>query len=1351
MSTKTMSRSRLLLVLVALAALMAFRPSGSTAAPTGLEIRLTYATFDPLLGEPQVPAALQASAGSRHALLQLIGPPRPEQLSGLRAAGVVFYDYVPTYTYIVRLPQEGAAAVSALPGVRWIGDLHPAYKISPFAKGGELLLDLFPDADLAAVEAAVRATGAAVLERSDGERSKILIVRADASLLPVLAAIDQVRWVQPRPVNRLMNDQARWVVQSGEANRTPLLDRGLTGAGQVGAASDSGLDVYDFAGAGDPNDAGCYFRDDGADGATANQLAPGPAHRKVVGYTVPEGAGGDFTDDNGHGTHVVGSIVGDQAPWGALSPSDGQAHEARIFFQDLNDDGSNSVYAPADYRLMFGQTYDFNGDGVYQPDLEPRTHSNSWGGVDSTYDAGSAQADDFMWTHPDFLILFAAGNQGPAPATIGSPATAKSIVTVGATENGQGNPDNVASFSSHGPVPVSQLLKPTIVAPGDGVVSALFKNPCGTQSLSGTSMATPTIQGVALLMRQYLWDGYWPKGERDAASRVHPSAALLKALLMNSGRPISGLFTDNAIGGGWPSNGQGWGRVQAEDALYFQGDHRALAFHDEYALDGSRGFNAPGQTRTFTFEVRDGQPFSREPLEITLVWSDYQGSTLANGALVNDLDLVVTDPLGGIHRGNDRATNDFTDATDLPLFAPDTINPFEVVALNQPMSGTYTVTITASSLGSLALDPARKQSFALVATGDLVGRRGRAEIDLPAYNANPMVAVRLRVTDLDLDASPVLTDSVTVTISSETTPGGVTVSLTETGPHSGLFAGSVTVTTAAATAGQLRVSPGDTLLLTYQDADDGTGSPYTAYDTAAIQEPLLSAVNPPVLNDPGEVDGDGDYTLTWSHAEDTTGLTGYEIQRSTNYVEPLFDNAEGSLAASWTTSNAPPFNPPWTQSPVYSSSPVLSFLSGGQEGGANLLDQESTLTLSRDLTIPTSVESARLTFWSRYFNEPDDFGNVEISTDGGSTWTPLLVLSAAPLPPPAGTRMQHHEIDLTAYRGTPFRLRFRFSTGPSNFFAYVTAGWWIDDVTVSGATWSTLAIVGPDQTSYEIEDQRNGRYFHWVRGVYAADATATAWSNVEDVVVDRPRTILLVDDADPAMEYRDGWHRQENANASNGGFHRRSGVVHSPDLPAPHARLAFTGNEITYFYGTQVSGGTANLYIDGQLRETISYKGNTQAPVFGASRTYSGLVEGPHEIRVEFQGGTVIVDGFRIVSEGGQATADASAVQYRSVTQAGPADLNGLAGQVVLRTVKVGPRDEQVSVVVEGSAQPLLVNLLSPLGVVVASGRELLAGSPLSGLDAAVSTPGTYTVQVINQPGLSGRIDISVARTVKAK
>src|SRR4029079_1644070 len=170
----------------------------------------------------------------------------------------------------------------------------------------------------------------------------------------------------------------------------------------------------------------------------------------------------------------------------------------------------------------------------------------------------------------------------------------------------------------------------------------------------------------------------------------------------------------------------------------------------------------------------------------------------------------------------------------------------------------------------------------------------------------------------------------------------------------------------------------------------------------------------------------------------------------------------------------------------------------------------------------------------------------------------------------------------------------------------------------------------------------------------------------------------------------------------------------------------------------------ANIYVDNVLRQVLSYNASNQTPSFGHSVTYSGLGAGSHELRSEHVSGSVFVDGFEFCS-GGQA--DASAVRYRSETQTSQPGLS----PIVTRTVAVGPADEQVSVIVEGAPSPLAVVLLDPLGRKVASGGALIPGLPVSGLDALVSTPGTYTVQVLNPLGLTGKVTLSIARTVRVQ
>jgi hypothetical protein len=284
--------------------------------------------------------------------------------------------------------------------------------------------------------------------------------------------------------------------------------------------------------------------------------------------------------------------------------------------------------------------------------------------------------------------------------------------------------------------------------------------------------------------------------------------------------------------------------------------------------------------------------------------------------------------------------------------------------------------------------------------------------------------------------------------------------------------------------------------------------------------------------------------------------------------------------------------------------------------------------------------------------------------------------------------------------GIPVRLSVRYGTDTLSSLT----GFWFDEVTLSN-----VLLPGPD-----------------------------GQSNV--CVACNP----AVDDSAPAVEYTGGWHLREDGRASNGGYHRRMGSGNGSRV----ARIVFTGGEITYHHVKSDIGGTADIYIDGVKRETLSYgPGGTgkENPTFGHSRIYNDLGSGQHELRIEHRTGAAYVDGFTIPCDSGGA--DASAARFHSETSAGTASAS--EGALIERTITVGDRDVAVSVVVEGSLVPLTVRLLDPLNNVVASGQALISGLSASGLDAAVSRAGTYKVQVVNSVGAFQTIEISVARTVR--
>ena len=131
--------------------------------------------------------------------------------------------------------------------------------------------------------------------------------------------------------------------------------------------------------------------------------------------------------------------------------------------------------------------------------------------------------------------------------------------------------------------------------------------------------------------------------------------------------------------------------------------------------------------------------------------------------------------------------------------------------------------------------------------------------------------VEATVVDLDLNTDPGAQETVDVTLSSTTEPGGETVTLTESGPDSTYFVGTILTTTDAPAAdGQLSVSHGDAVTATYQDADDGTGTPATVIDSAVMD------CEGPTITDVQVVDiGPGRARIVWTTDEPADSVVTY--------------------------------------------------------------------------------------------------------------------------------------------------------------------------------------------------------------------------------------------------------------------------------------------------------------------------------------------------------------------------------------------------------------------------------------------------------------------------------------------
>lgn len=722
--------------------------------------------------------------------------------------------YIPVNAYLMKLAAADLNALTQLSDVDWLGIYQPYLKVDLglFAaerKSGliKIRLTLFGGEPFEAAEKVIARFSGILHERVDQpHRRRIAFsvpVEACYDAVKELAFLPEVAWIQRYPEYKLCNDYSQWVCQSGPygGQATPLYDHGVKGASQIVGVMDTGADA-DM----------CYFYDSALGMVTPN-APPDFTQRKVVAYIGPAEYVSGW-DSNGHGTHTAGTIAGDDfAAPGDHDTGDGIALLAKLVIQDYGD--SMDVHPPDDEYSAHQAVYDIGA----------RVHSNSWGWP---YEGGvylddCEEVDQFIWDNPQYGIVYAAGNEGPYADTIRAPGTAKNVITVGATGSGGVDPENNAYFSSHGPTDDGRR-KPDITMPGSDTISAACDyNPssynCETMANSGTSMATPGVAGCAALIRDYFVQGFYPLGVPDPTFTLDPSAALVKAIMINSGVNMSGDYTADEGEGhaDIPSMGQGWGRVTLDTALYFIGDTRLL-----YVEDYTDGVST-GDALDYFVAIND----STESLEITLAWSDYPSTPAAALNLVNDLDLTVT--IGSeVYKGNVYDLGYSMTGGDY-----DRLNNVECIHIQNPPVGAVIIRIDGFNI------PQGPQPFALVVSGALSFSDGVVSLNSTKYGCEAIATIL--VSDADL-ANQGTQD---VTIVSTTDPEGETLALVEVNPNSGVFEGSIQFTTAAPGVGQVQVAHDAEVTVTYIDADDGHGGINVPKTDAALidcVEPIISSV-----------------------------------------------------------------------------------------------------------------------------------------------------------------------------------------------------------------------------------------------------------------------------------------------------------------------------------------------------------------------------------------------------------------------------------------------------------------------------------------------------------------------------
>jgi serine protease AprX len=757
-----MHTRRNLLMVVALLATTLFGGNAGIAAPAApanqaAPIRLKAATLTPGLGlAAQLPAGLagaERAGRSGYYLVQFRGPVEQAWKNQVLAQGADLIEYLPDFAFKARMTPAVARQVAASADVAWVGLFQPAYKLSPALKrtGTQLYkLRIERGADVAQASAALVQSGAVLVA---GEND-ILVVAADAAQLDAFAEVLDVAWIENFTFQEKHNEYGGGNIIGGATANA----NGYNGSTQISAVADTGLGGGTAATA---------HPDIPASRIVAIQNFPGVSSAGC--YTVINDGAVDV--DSGHGTHVAGSVLSDG---GAGGEGKGVAPAARLVFQAVesyldvigscaasNPDGYYLIGIPTDLRTLFQQAYNVGA----------RIHSNSWGSnAAGDYTQDSAYADQAIWTNKDLTVTFSAGNEGiDANAngvidndSIGSPATAKNVITIGASENdragnyacdtgltyqshdayqpsttcsgmgGQnilgtygvrwpadypaapistdptaGNAQQTAAFSSRGPTDDTRI-KPDVVAPGTWILSSYSpRHREGYGDPANPQNGAFQLDGWGMPMNsQYKYFG--------GTSMSNPIAGGAAAVVRDFYQKTAGLNASAALVKATLINSAVDLADENNDGAN-DNDFPIPNVHEGWgridlvnATDGSAKYvdNASGMTTGATTTYQAAVT-AAGALKISLVWSDFASTAAASVNLVNDLDLEVTAPNGTtLYRGNV-----FSGGWSATGGVADRRNNVENVYVQASSVGTYAVTVRGFNV------PSGPQPYALVVDG----------------------------------------------------------------------------------------------------------------------------------------------------------------------------------------------------------------------------------------------------------------------------------------------------------------------------------------------------------------------------------------------------------------------------------------------------------------------------------------------------------------------------------------------------------------------------------------------------------------------------------------------------------